>query len=90
MDSMGAFNAPADPTEERKTPPPQLVGTPENRDLDLGGLQKKGVRLVGRATSVQSDRVYFADDLKAKVETADTQMMELLAKITTCQDRRIH
>ena len=81
MDTMGAFNAPADPTEERKTPPPQLVGTPENRDLDLGGVQKKGVRLAGRATSAQGDRVYFADDLKAKVETADTQMMELLGKI---------
>ena len=81
MDAMGAFNAPADPAEERKSPPPQLVGTPENRDLDLGGLQRKGVRLVGRATSVQGDQVHFANDLKAKVETADTQMTELLAKI---------
>jgi putative flavoprotein involved in K+ transport len=81
MDAMGAFNTPADPAEERKTPPPQLVGTPENHDLDLGVLQKKGVRLVGRATSAQGGRVYFADDLNAKVETADSQMMELLAKI---------
>jgi putative flavoprotein involved in K+ transport len=81
MDVMGAFNAPANPAEERKSPPPQLVGTPENRDLDLGGLQKKGVRLVGRATSAQGNRIYFANDLKAKVEMADTQMLELLAKI---------
>jgi putative flavoprotein involved in K+ transport len=81
MDVMGAFNAPADPAEERKTPPPQLIGTPENRDLNLGGLQNKGVRLAGRAISVQGDRVYFADDLKAKVQIADTQMMQLLAKI---------
>ncbi len=81
MDVMGAFKAPADPADERKTPPPQLVGTPENRNLDLGGLQKKGVRLAGRAISAQGDRVYFADDLEAKVETADTQMMQLLAKI---------
>jgi putative flavoprotein involved in K+ transport len=81
MDVMGAINATADPAEERKTPPPQLVGTPENHDLDLGVLQKKGVRLVGRAISAQGDRVYFADDLKAKVETANTQMLELLAKI---------
>ncbi len=44
MDTMGAFAAPADPAEERKSPPPQLVGTPENRDLDLGVLQNKGVR----------------------------------------------
>ena len=81
MDTMGAFNAPADPAEERKSPPPQLVGTPENRDLELGALQNKGVRLVGRATSAREDRVYFADDLKATVEKADTQMMELLDKI---------
>jgi putative flavoprotein involved in K+ transport len=81
MDSMGAFKAPSDPAEERKSPPPQLVGTPENRDLDLGELQKKGVRLAGRATSARGDCVYFADDLKATVETADTQMMGLLDKI---------
>jgi putative flavoprotein involved in K+ transport len=81
MDEMGAFSAPADPAEERKTPPPQLVGTPENRNLDLGELQKKGVRLVGRAISVQGDRVHFADDLEAKVEAGDAQMMQLLAKI---------
>ena len=81
MDEMGAFNAPADPAEERKTPPPQLIGTPENRNLDLGGLQKKGVRLTGRAISAQGDRVHFAEDLKAKVEAADSQMIQLLAKI---------
>jgi putative flavoprotein involved in K+ transport len=81
MDVMGAFNAPADPAEERKTPPPQLVGTPENRNLDLSGLQKKGVRLAGRAISAKGDRVYFANDLEAKVRVADSQMMQLLAKI---------
>jgi putative flavoprotein involved in K+ transport len=81
MDSMGAFKAPGDPADERKTPPPQLVGTPENRDLDLGELQKKGVRLVGRATSARGDRIDFADDLKVTVETADTQMVGLLDKI---------
>ncbi len=81
MDVMGAFNAPAGPAEERKTPPPQLIGTPENRNLDLGGLQKKGVRLAGRAISAKGDRVYFANDLEAKVGAADSQMMQLLAKI---------
>ena len=81
MDAMGAFNAPADPGEERKTPPPQLVGTPENRNIDLGELQKNGVRLAGRAISAHGDRVHFADDLDAKIEAADSQMMQLLAKI---------
>ena len=81
MDTMGAFAAPADPAEERKSPPPQLVGTPENRDLDVGVLQNKGVRLTGRAVAIRGDRVYFADDLKDKVAAADVQMMQLLAKI---------
>lgn len=81
MDAMGVFNAPANPAEERKTPPPQLIGTPENRDLDLSVLQKKGVRLVGRATSARGNRLYFGDDLKLKVEAADKQMRELLRKI---------
>jgi putative flavoprotein involved in K+ transport len=81
MDAMGAFDAPAEPNEERKSPPPQLIGTPENRDLDLITLQNHGVRLVGRASSVQGDRVYFADDLKAKVDSADSQMTALLGKI---------
>lgn len=81
MDAMGAFNAAADPAEERKTPPPQLIGTPENRDLDLSVLQKKGARLVGRATSALGNRVYFDDDLRTKVEAAETQMRGLLKKI---------
>ena len=81
MDTMGAFAAPADPAEERKSPPPQLVGTPENRDLDLGVLQNKGVRLTGRAVAIRGHRVIFADDLTDKVATADTHMTQLLAKI---------
>jgi putative flavoprotein involved in K+ transport len=81
MDVMGAFNAPADPAEERESPPPQLIGTPENRDIDLGELQNNGVRLAGRAVSARGGQVHFADDLKAKVAAADTQMMQLLAKI---------
>jgi putative flavoprotein involved in K+ transport len=81
MDTMGAFAAPADPVEERKSPPPQLIGTPENRDLDVGVLQNKGVRLTGRAVAIRGHMVIFADDLKDKVARADAQMTQLLAKI---------
>ena len=81
MDAMGAFAASADPTEERRTPPPQLVGSPENRDLDVGVLQNKGVRLTGRAISVSGARFRFAADLEDKVAAADGQMYKLLAKI---------
>jgi putative flavoprotein involved in K+ transport len=78
---MGAFRAPADPADERGSPPPQLVGSPENRDLDLGNLQACGVRLVGRATDARADRMFFADDLSETLEKADTQLAGTLAKI---------
>ena len=81
MDAMGGFAAPADPAEERKSPAPQLVGTPENHDLDVGMLQDKGVRLTGGAVTIRGDRVCFADDLEAKVAAAEEMMAGLLAKI---------
>jgi len=81
MVDMGAFRAPAEPADERGSPPPQLVGGQDNRDLDLGDLQSCGVRLVGRATAARSDRMLFADDLSETLRNADTQLAELLAKI---------
>ncbi len=81
MVEMGAFRAPADPAGERASPPPQLVGTPENRDLDLGTLQAKGVRLVGRAVGADDGRVRFADDLDETLGKAEAQLAGLLDKI---------
>lgn len=81
MVAMGAFAAPADPAEERGSPPPQLIGTPENRDLDLGTLQAQGARLVGRAKDGAGDRVDFADDLGETIARADAGLEQLLAKI---------
>ncbi len=81
MVGMGGFSAAADPTTERLSPPPQLIGAPDNRDLDLVQLQRKGVRLVGRATAALPDRMLFADDLAETLGKADAQLEGLLAKI---------
>lgn len=81
IDAMGAFAVAADPSEERKTPPPQLIGTPQNRNLDLGTLQDKGVCLTGRVVDILGDRIVFGDNLAATVATADAQMAQLLDKI---------
>jgi len=81
MVAMGAFRAPANPADERLSPPPQLVGNPDNRDLDLGRLQAQGVQLVGRATSAAGDRIFFADDLASTLQTADAGLDALLGKI---------
>lgn len=81
MVGMGAFAAPGDPAEERKFPPPQLIGTLDNRDLDLGTLQARGARLVGRALDASGDHVAFADDLEESVARADAGLEQLLARI---------
>lgn len=81
MVGMGAFAAPGDPAEERKFPPPQLIGTPDNRDLDFGTLQAKGARLVGRAVDAARDHVTFADDLEETIAKADAGLEQLLEKI---------
>jgi putative flavoprotein involved in K+ transport len=81
MVEMGAFRAAADPAEERLSPPPQLVGGPDNRDLDLGDLQNAGVRLVGRATEAERDRMLFADDLAGTLQSADAGLAKLLGMI---------
>ena len=81
MVGMGAFAAPGDPVEERKSPPPQLIGTPDNRDLDFGTLQAQGARLVGRAMDGIGDRMTFADNLDETISRADAALEQLLAKI---------
>jgi putative flavoprotein involved in K+ transport len=81
MVEMGAFRAAAEPAEERFSPPPQLVGGPDNRDLDLGNLQDSGVRLVGRATAAGGDRMFFADDLAETLQNADAGLTKLLGMI---------
>jgi putative flavoprotein involved in K+ transport len=78
---MGAFAAAADPATERGSPPPQLVGSPEPRDLDLAVLQELGAGLVGRSVGIDSTRVRFADDLRGTVADADDQLEQVLAKV---------
>jgi len=81
MVDMGAFRASSHPDDERLSPPPQLVGRPDNRDLDLRYLQSLGVRLTGRAKGAEARRVSFADDLNESIAKADTQLFGLLEKI---------
>jgi putative flavoprotein involved in K+ transport len=81
MDTIGAFAAAADPAVERSMPPPQLIGSPDNRDLDLRMLQENGARLAGHAVGIEGRRVRFADDLHTVVGKADEQMFQLLGKI---------
>ncbi|MES0828475.1 NAD(P)-binding domain-containing protein [Ruegeria sp. SCP11] len=81
MDTIGAFAAEASPADERGTPPPQLVGSLDNHDLDIGVLQGAGGRLVGHATGISGRAMQFAPDLGETIGKADNQMFQLLEKI---------
>jgi len=48
---------------QREEPSLQLIGSPDHRSIDLALLQRKGVRLVGRATAARGRRLRFAADL---------------------------
>jgi putative flavoprotein involved in K+ transport len=72
----------------RLEPSLQLVGTSgPPQDLDLGVLQHRGVRLVGRVTAAAGGAVALADDLGLVVAEADRRMRRLLASfddLATC------
>jgi putative flavoprotein involved in K+ transport len=81
IDTMGGFMSPADPAEEAESPAPQLVGSPDNRSLDIGLLQERGVRLAGKLIAAEGNRVRFDDNLAEIVKVADDQLAATLAKI---------
>jgi putative flavoprotein involved in K+ transport len=65
----------------RRVPSPQLVGTPEHRDLDLGALRAAGVELVGRLAGVSGGRLQCSGSLANLVANADLKQARLLAQI---------
>jgi putative flavoprotein involved in K+ transport len=72
-----------DPARARQEPSLQLVGRPGGRRLDLGTLQRSGVRLTGRLDAVEGRRVRFAGDLPVTIANADRRMTRVLADIDT-------
>ncbi|HYC26079.1 MAG TPA: NAD(P)/FAD-dependent oxidoreductase [Roseiarcus sp.] len=74
----------------RRQPSLQLVGRPDNRDLDLGVLARQGVRLVGRLSAIDGARVEFAGDLDRTTKASHTRMLRILDRIDGCiGDRKL-
>ena len=65
----------------RRQPSLQLVGRPDNRDLDLGVLARMGVRLVGRLAAIDGPRAEFADDLDRTTKASHMRMLRILDRI---------
>jgi len=63
----------------RRQPSLQLVGGTET--IDLAVLQKQGVRLAGRALSVNGSEMTFAKDLERTTAAADAKIKALLRRI---------
>jgi putative flavoprotein involved in K+ transport len=65
----------------RKTPSPQLVGTPERAMLDLNRLRAAGIELRGRLGMVRDGVAMFSGGLRNTCHLADLKMHRLLDTI---------
>lgn len=72
-------------TAQRCMPSMQLVGSPENRTLDLNALSAQGVQLVGRLERIELDGgrsiAHFDSTLASNCRAADLGMHRLLGRI---------
>ena len=68
----------------RRQPSLQLVGRPDNRDLDLGVLVRLGVQLVGRLTAIDGGIAKFAEDLDRTTKASHVRMLRILDRIDGC------
>ena len=65
----------------RRVPSPQLVGTPERRDLDLNALTAQGAQLVGRLSAARDGVALFSGSLRNVCRLADLKLNRLLDTI---------
>ena len=85
LDGMGLLDESADAVldlaRSRRQPSLQLAGRPDRATLDLPTLEARGVRLVGRVTGVEGNRVTVDDDLVAHTVAADARLARLIQRI---------
>ncbi len=85
MDAIGAMDVRYDAVEDieraRRLPSLQLIGTPERVTIDLNGLRKMGVELVGRLVGFRDGNAQFSGSLANHCALADLKMNRLLASI---------
>lgn len=90
MDTLGlldeGYREVDDITRARRVPSLQLVGSPEQRDLDLNGLAANGVQLAGRLAGITDSHVQFSGSLANVITSADLKMGRLLDEIDTFVD----
>lgn len=85
MDTVGILDERFDEVEDivraRRLPSLQLVGTPEQRTLDLNALHAQGVELVGRFAGVAGGTAQFSGSFGNFCAAADLKLGRLLDTI---------
>jgi putative flavoprotein involved in K+ transport len=82
MDAAGVLDERYDEVDDlvraRHVPSPQLIGTPEQRSIDLNTLADLGVEMVGRLGSVDDGVARFSGGFANTCRLADLKMNRLL------------
>jgi putative flavoprotein involved in K+ transport len=85
MDMAGILDDPANEggnlDAARRQPSLQLVGRPDNRDIDLRTLSRQGVRLVGRFVAADGTKAAFSGDLARTTVASHVRMVRMLDRI---------
>lgn len=85
LDAMGVFDQTIDQVYDgeisRSQPSLQLIGRADHASLDLSILQRRGVRILGRALAMLGTHVRFDDDLAASTASSDAKLAVLLRRI---------
>jgi putative flavoprotein involved in K+ transport len=91
METAGILDDPAveggNLAAARRQPSLQLVGRPDNRDIDLGILTRQGVRLTGRLAGIDGTKAEFNGDLERTTAASHARMVRVLDRIDDYIDR---
>jgi putative flavoprotein involved in K+ transport len=75
----------------RRQPSLQLVGRPDNRDINLAILSRQGIRLTGRLAAIARTTACFKDDLPHTTRISHARTMRALDRIDeTIQRSGLH
>src|SRR5690606_29563351 len=71
----------------RRVPSPQLVGSPERRDIGINELSALGVRVVGRLVGLEEAAATFSGSLANVCQLADLKQDRMLGTFDEWADR---
>ena len=76
-----SWDAADDIARARRVPSPQLIGSREQRFMDLNQMDALGVRLVGKLAGIRDGKALFSGSLRNVCALADLKMNRLLTAI---------